>query len=432
MIIERFFRPKTKIEQPEGFTHYFENYFENFTSKVPPINHLFDAREEIKGILSLPSQERKIALERFKDLYARQQRAWAATIACIERWLLKNPELPEREMIEVLEKFATAYGYPPESIEKVRNVISRIEHLRQRMKELRQMYPNDIDLIEKITGVRVRGKVKMGPGVFEIECSTFGAAKIFNRIFSSEVKSPFIISLLLYLLGTSGIYIPGREEESLPIILIIREATFFKPIREKVRRHERRHFFYDLWAPLRGEIQKIDEENRPWWEEWHNLTDPDLERLKPKLTDLYQQATNPEDKERYLRACLTVFREEQLRKIKDEILSYLTGSFDNMEYLQKEVKRRQWVLFSEGITLQKMINSLSPAERKKFKRRAKKLIQQELQKEFERIVSNAITAFKTLVKKGGYTREEARAVLLDKRLEDWPKTVRRLTERNRS
>ena len=52
-------------------------------------------------------------------------------------------------------------------------------------------------------------------------------------------------------------------------------------------------------------------------------------------------------------------------------------------------------------------------------------------REYREIIQKAVNSYAELVEKGKYSIREAIALLTDRSLEDWPRTIRRLLEQKR-
>ena len=136
----------------------------------------------------------------------------------------------------------------------------------------------------------------------------------------------------------------------------------------------------------------------------------------------YVEERDPEIKKVILEDFFAESRRAALEKTRDEITAYLTegdlqaiqgrldyffnGEHDVYDYLRY---LRNWEKFQNDPLYQRTAQRM-------------------LVREYRETIQRAVDSCAELVSKGGYSTQEATALLTDKPLENWPKTIKRLLE----
>ncbi|MBI2117475.1 hypothetical protein HYT95_01115, partial [Candidatus Peregrinibacteria bacterium] len=115
-------------------------------------------------------------------------------------------------------------------------------------------------------------------------------------------------------------------------------------------------------------------------------------------------------------------RTDALECVRDEITASLHDR--DLPILQEQLKQ----FFFSGKGPYDYLGSLRNWELFRDDPLYQETAQRMLVQEYGTIIKNAVHSYAELVKKGKYVTQEATALLTDKPLADWPKTVRRLLE----
>ena len=118
-------------------------------------------------------------------------------------------------------------------------------------------------------------------------------------------------------------------------------------------------------------------------------------------------------------------REWALRRAKNEMTARLAEHYQkgkSLKELQEEFENR----FFESKTYNYLKEEKEQKSWEKNYPIHKELTDEIIIKGYRDILEKALQSFANLVEKGGYTEKEGIALLTDKQLSDWPKTVDRL------
>ena len=136
----------------------------------------------------------------------------------------------------------------------------------------------------------------------------------------------------------------------------------------------------------------------------------------------YKREQDPETKKVILEDFLSSSRTVALERVKDEITASLYDR--DLSTLQRQLE--QFFFSAEGAY--DYLSYLRNWEEFKDDPFYQETAQRMLVQEYRAIIKKAVGSYAELVKKGGYSTQEATAFLTDKPLSDWPKTIRRLLE----
>ena len=253
------------------------------------------------------------------------------------------------------------------------------------MKDLREQYPNDVDLVNELSGQDfsrdTKFKVTLGPMSINIYCNSFNA----GRLFASS-STPQKIKWAAFA-SSSG--------HNLPILYnVFNTSTLQQKLTgSRVLEHENQHQENKLF---RKQFDQSQNESLNLWHQYKNEQDTETKRA-------------------LLESYLKVKRDEALVQAKDEVLAMKKGG--------EPYKYDIW--FKQDNSPYDYLSYLRDYEDTDL---WKECSQKLLVEEYRKIIENAVSAFDQLTKKGLYSTDQAIALLSDKPLTDWPKTVRRLLE----
>jgi len=393
--------------------------------KIPPIEGVFSPSEEVQKLWSIPKGDRKEAIILFKDKLVRQREAWGMCSAIIEQQINDNPDLSQEEMFSVIDDFASHYGFADEHIITGKLMIKEYIDMHKKILEYREEFPDNIDLVNKLTGVRLsesekdRLEVVIGPMSIDICCSK----DIFCKIY-----------------GTKNV--PGgfatTSDDPEPIYYSVINKDYDESNHEfykDILIHERRHHTNKIGKGyLYGEKEVQDMMRKKHLDTGirgfirHQISENILKFERVYEDELFEKYLAEEDfakKTFLLKEFMRFKREEAFSRVKDEIFArkIQTTSY-SPDTLSDYFKPNNRYDFLKATRFAHDINDME----------LKKLWEETSQKilidEYIEIIHNAILSFDEL-RNSGYSQEETIAMLSDKRLSEWPKTVKRLSEESR-
>lgn len=398
------------------------NDFQEQLEITPPIEGIFYPEEEIKRIRSLPKEQRKEALRIFKDKLSCQREALAACTHFLERIIEINPNVSQEDLISWVEKFGANYGFNEKHKNIFLQIIERYFETRRKILEIRNQFPDNYKLVKELTGVTLNRDeyldVSVGPMAIEIYVELPTIQRMYNNIsrlplvfipdgFANRYgKVPYIVvavrpfshslskKLDTYSLLKGLSKIPGMSK----ILDYIRNEE------EEVRKHENQH--------LKNAFGRyLFENKRPFtWVYFH-----------------YYVIENDTDKKKeFLKYFFQGIRCVALEDVKDEIFAYL-------RYLSlSDLRNRLNDLFfiHDNGPYDFVSFYLSRYEPEKFKNDQlfQEMGRKMLVEEYREIIEKAFNSLVELTEKGKYSAQISIYLLIDKPLEDWPKTVKRLLE----
>lgn len=397
---------------------------DSILQRVRPIEGVFNPDEEVKKLWSVPKEQRREAVSAFKDKLARQREAWALCRTRIGERIESNPDLPKEEMVEMVREFASHYGFAENHVKVAESLVDDYLEMHRRVNEAREKYPDDMALIERLSGVKFTKSdaedftVVAGPMSIEISCSGFNAGRICEKS-----KDPVV--------GFKYGGFASMSSNSKPVYYIVVNKGYSSSdpaYYSTIAPHEREHQKNRILAPKlygKDEVRTDVREslNRGVLGFLRHRVGERLLGFERKFEDevwgRYTSAKDPEEKAFLLGEYMRLKREDALNRAKDEIIARKTepdhvswgndsflfgvgGSYDFLAYLRDWNKKKDDSLWQE-------------------------IAKRVLVDEYSSIIDNAIVAFDQL-RGSGCSQAETIAMLSDKRLADWPKTVRRLTE----
>jgi len=362
----------------------------------PPIDCVFFPEEELAKIKRLPREQRRDALETFKENLVRQRKALAACRVFIERTIGFNHDTPKEKLLKLVEQFSSSYGFNDRQKQIIEQLIDGYYENRQKVLKIRQQYPDDYKLVKKLTGVKLDKDVKLdvqvGPMSIDIFTDGFNAGRLYERSYKPK--------LIPFLYGGFFSQSVGRN----PVYyIVINQDKFVRklyndPTGKKTKMHEYEHIKNMLFR----EVFK-SQESRQLLYGYKEEQDPEIKKV---ILEDFFKASRAEALERVkneITACLYDRTLEQLQNQLNHLFFKPESPYDYLKYL------RNWEEFNDDPFYQETVQRM-------------------LVREYREIIQRSVASYAELVNKGKYSIQEAIALLTDKPLEDWPKTVRRLLE----
>jgi len=415
--------PPTEEKTPQDFFD-----INPVLERIPPIEGIFDANKEVGGLLVLPKAERGGAVAEFKSKLARQREAWAVCRTSIEDQIEFYPETPKEGLMVILEEFGANYGFPEPQQKVAESCIDRYMEMHERVTRLRERYPDNAELIKVITGVKFNQsdtedmEVELGPMSVEIVCPGFNAGRIYERSkdpivgfrFGGFASVRYINNEPTYLLVVNRDYEESNPPYHTSTTPHEREHTKNRVISQAVYGTETVHgdVLKELNSGIRGFFRHRISEDLLGFERtfaWEAFKE-------------YERAKDPERKQFFLNEYMRLMREHALNRAKDELIA-----------MEKEreagFERMTYNIFVPSVDdaydyLKKVRERGGKQNDSVWQETAQRL----LVDEYKEIIDQAISSFDRLMYGGRYSVAETIATLSDRRLADWPRTVRRMLE----
>ncbi len=319
----------------------------------------------------------------------------------IERSIEFNHSIPKDKLIDLVDQFSSPYGFTKEQKQIAEQLIDGYYEQRRRALDARQQHPEDIELINKLTGVDLgrneNVRVSVGPMTIDIDTNGFNSGRLFERSEKPVIgfKSGGFASQST---GESPVYYTVVNQDRW-----IRWAHYMDPSGEKTRKHEHEHQKNKLFEAV-FENQISEKESDDLYSNYQTEQDPDIKRTILKDYFRHRRAEALEEAKDEITACLY---DRSLSILKSQLAGLFFkqegGPYDYLDFLRDFESKKDDTLYQETS-------------------------QQMLVKEYRAIIEEAVDSFARLTKKGKYSEQEAIALLTDKSLSDWPKTVKRLLE----
>ncbi len=374
--------------------------FEEQLRDNPPIEGVFSPEEELETIRILPRELKRRSLQTFKEKLARQREGLGVLRVFIERSIEFNNDVPREKLMELIEKFSSQYGLDDSQKQISIKLIDGYYENRKKVQNIRKQFPDNYELIHQLTGINIgkEGKlnVSVGPMSIDIDTGELNAGRLYHRTNNSIAlryggfasASPF-----------NDIYytVLNRDE------LNRNYKWYGDKTGENIVNHEQEHIKNKLFR----EVFEIS-----------------VMQTDTFLIDEYNQEKDNENKKLLIEDFFINGRARALERAKDEIIASLVSfglpklqnilsslfftkiysSYDYLAYLRENTKFKNDALYQE--TVEKM-----------------------LVQEYREIIEKAVNSYAELVNKGQYSTQEATALLTDKPLESWSKTIKRFLEK---
>jgi len=398
---------------------------EPILEKVPPIEGVFSPDEEVQKLWSLPKAERREAVSSFKDKLARQREAWALCRTNIEERIEANPDLPRDEMVGIVREFASHYGFADSHVKVAESLVDDYMEMHKRVNEVREKYPDNIALINRLTGMKFTNSdasdftVEVGPMSIEVWCSGFNAGRIYEKS-----EDPVVFK-------HRGFATTSRGTKPHYYLVVSRDIgdTY-------TRDHEVEHQKKRILAPklygaseARGDVrEQLNGGVRAFLR--HQIGERVLRFGRDFESEVFQQyesTKDPEKKAFLLAEYMRLKREAALNNAKDEIFAMLKVDIPYIERFGHSRYGGYNIFTKQNGDAYDYLQKIREDDKKKDDPLWQETAQRMLVDEYGQIIDNAINAFDQL-KNSGYSQSEVIAMLTDKRLAEWPKTVRRLLE----
>ncbi len=388
-----------KLDQNE-FDELLRLDFQDQLRDNSPIKEVFSPEKELSKIRKAPKNEKRELLSVFKENLAKQREALANCRVFIERSIEFNHDVPGENLVRIIQYFRKEYGFTDEQRRIAEQLIDEYYENRRKVLEIRKLFPNDIDLIKKLTSVQLsktdKLNVTVGPMTIDISTEGFNAGRIYEKADSPVIDFKH-----------GGF--ASQSDDADPIFYIVlnedkdMRKLFNDPTGTRVRQHEHEHQKNKLFRAMFEYTSRKQEINYLW----RNYEIEDDEKYKRTFLENYFYAQ----------------REHAWEEVKDEITASLQNK--SLSRLQQDL---DWMFLQQRDNSYDYLAFLRDFEPKKDDLLYQETSQRMLVEEYKSTIEKAATSFADLVNKGEYSIQEAIALLMDKSLSYWPKTVQRLLE----
>lgn len=366
--------------------------------KVPFLEGTFDATDEVASLKKLTGTERKQKLWQIKTKLARQREARAQCRIAIEQEIEINPQIGKDDLYGILHEFAIPYGFTEPQIRTAEAFIDAFDAKRNQIIDLRNQFPDDIDLVKRLTGITDPIQivsVAVSPYAFVIRTDEATYGKIW------EAQSSAFVPINRRVAFTSE----TNDYENIPYVVINEDANDS----DRKETHD---------VCLEHELQHVKEKfvERILYQFDYN----EYLQISSELFSQFENASNQSGKFQCFRQFLQFERDYALQRFKSELFAFKSekkiirtdygiyftnqdgGPYDYLFFVRKLIRKPEyhlWKVFCGKIVLEEYVG----------------------------YIFRAIEAFESL-QKAGYSVQEVVALLVDVPVKRWPAVARRMIE----
>ncbi len=396
-----------KLKIKEGFGDLSESDFQKvldyeFDSFSKNIDFLetFDPKNELDRIRNIPKNERKDFIEKYKVKLRQQRIGLAKCRRFIERSIEFNNEIPRDDLDSIFTKFKDKFGFCGNQEEIIKSLLDNFYLQRQIVIEAREKWSDNLELIRNLTQVDFNKSdlksldVSVGPMSIDIKTNGFNCGRIYEHAEEPSVKFKY------------GGFAAQSSHEVPIYYTVIKNDLLFRMLYDApgVVTHEHEHEKNKLFEHIF--FKKISEqEEQGLWVEYEEEEDIELKKIKL---------------ENYIIPQI----EYALNRAKDEITAFLTERSPLV--LQSDLAN---FFFKDGYGgAYDYLQFLRDFEPKKDDELYQNTLRELFENKYKKIISNAVESFRLFRKKRKMDSQELIALLTDKSLAEWPKTINRLLE----
>jgi hypothetical protein len=363
---------------------------ETYFQEAPSIPGVFSPQDELVKMWQMEGNERKTAFETFKRTYVKQMEALAMCRVFIEKMITHDPDAPNEQLDTILTQFAERYGFTDAQRNEALARLNDYAIIKKSVLDKRTTFPDDFDLVQDVTGIDLSGddaepfSVSIGPMSIDIITTRKNAKQMWDhdneesfdeRIKAFTVKSSLDVPIPYIVVVASNVNAKG-------------DPLYDKQLLDHERQHVITHFFYDSLISREASLN----------------------------ARLYAATTRAEQKRELAEEYFRFVRKNSLQSVKNEVFSHeIQGVADYIEHFSANE------IYDY---LEQMRNE--PIMQRDEQWQA--LVQRMLVDEYRTIIERGINAFRQLSNQGGYTTEQAIALLTDQPMEQWHSRVRMILE----
>lgn len=362
--------------------------FEQLSEDNPPLDGVFDASEKLSILKKLPKDQRVEALDSFKEKLIIQKEALAHCRVFIEKNIEEDNDIPKERLMKIVDKFAVQYGFTDDQKKKSEDLIDNYYKQRQKVIEFRKSFPSDTEMISYIAGVEFKNSAKfdvaLGPMSIDIMADEANFQKLFYETENLSMKNT-----------TLGF--ASKKNDVDYTVLNTRSMKLLK--NQNVYVHEQQHVRNKLFRQIFDKETTFEE--------------------RQSALDQYESEDDLEIKKKLLEVYFLMKRQDAFNDVRDEIFAMKKdGSHSQLVYAD---------FYPSGSGYDYLKNVRDRDDVKDdlvWQTEAEKI----LKDDYMNIIKKGLDSFDKLKEKGGYNTDEVIALLTDKSIPEWPKTVSRILE----
>lgn len=271
--------------------------FEQSKKDTLPISGVFDPETELQTLRTLPREQKREGLVDFKNKLVRQREAWATCRTFLSRKIEVNHDVNREDLMVWIDKFSSEYGFTSDQRRIAEEIIDDYYASRQRVKEIREQYPNNVDLVNELSNQKfstdTKFRIELGAMSVNIYCDAFTTGRLFtNESIPQKIKYPAFACL-------------SNHEHPIKYNVFNMES----PGQKISLLHEEQHQENKLF------IQQFDQ----------------VQDTSDSLFLEYLQEYDPETKKTLLESYFRVKRDQALVRFKDEVLAYRKAGLERLK-----------------------------------------------------------------------------------------------------
>ncbi len=357
--------------------------FNSFLLENKPLDKEFLPKKELELIKKMPKNEKRRALDEFKDKLERQREGWANCRVFIERIIDFDNNPPRDYLLEWVHLFGKEYGFTEDHYELTGKIIDTFYEERKECENFLEEFKKPHQAVNDLIGAKFKNskgiEVRLGPISVDVVVDPKKYKKIIkNKNINVSSSSDGFSSAGLF----AGIYYN-----------VIKKIKNEDEIEIHEREHSKNNLLFSFFHPEQSVLP--------------------VKRLC--LEKRLKEERNEEKKEKLFKKYLKAIQEEGLLGAKQEIIAYkkdgsnptssIFFEFPSYDYFKNI--REEYI----GEPERSVVNKI-------------------LVEDYKNILDHAITAFNVLEKKG-YTTDQVISLLGDKKLSKWFKTALRIIRQRR-
>jgi len=377
---------------------------------------IFDPLIEFQKLAFLSKEERKKAYQEFKEKLMTQKYGWAQCQSLVETFIEFFPDIEKDFLVsKLIELYKNYFGFCEWQIEKAKEILDWYYQYRQNAKTALEKYDDPLVLVKDLTNINLpqedQKKIKTTLGLMSVDILT--DAEIAFKLYH-KTENPININLEKF--RTLGFTKPPqfKKDEVLYTVINLSNQPSFDKEGMLTRTHE--------WQHLKNAI----------FEKLFHLSVDTI--TAKKYLNLYKEEKTKEKpnqalKEILLRNYLKYKKKEVLNRTKDELFALIEKT--PPQYLEPKFLATFFVGGKPAYNYPERIFLKNLESDQLYKQ----FFEEVFKEEYPEIVKNACRAFVELInfihkekKENVNTVAKARAFLMDKPLENWPRMVKRLME----
>ncbi|PIT88301.1 MAG: hypothetical protein COU29_00720 [Candidatus Magasanikbacteria bacterium CG10_big_fil_rev_8_21_14_0_10_36_32] len=390
----------------------FQSTTEEKPEKEVVFDGVFDPEAELVVIKKLPHQERKQAVEIFKEKLAAQKEGLAKMQTQLIEYVRINPDASFEELVKKAEDLGSPYGMSESQLEITAEVLKAYMEKHKAVRKIRTEYSDDAEIYELLFGQKPKGKVQIVEGPLTLHLRLLDkddyehTLRAATDLTHGQQSSDTYIQMMAE--KTSGVtlnkvMIPELDGS---VIAEKAESEDFNDTAKKIYDHEEQHAMKKFFEEQRNSSNALSE---------------------------FRASQSDEERENALRHFCRHNRQQIEEKAKDEIMAYFKGSTHSAEQVVGTLTRTQeqggtydyFMINKMEEVLSKFLLSKSIDE--KYLPMIKKVIHDVFRNEYDNLIKNGVKSFVDL-QKSDYSTDKTIALLTHEPLRKWPLVVKRMLE----